>query len=107
MAQPTHFVAFHLLFPIISISCIGVSVFFQDAIDGLVALVDQSTKSPGSSRAFVRPSGTEPIVRVYAESSSQLWADWLALKVALATYDLAGGSGPSPDDPGPMPDHKE
>ncbi|KNC54363.1 phosphoacetylglucosamine mutase [Thecamonas trahens ATCC 50062] len=58
----------------------------QDAIDALVAPVD-------AGRAFVRPSGTEDVVRVYAEASSQDAADALALAVAKLVYDTADGVG--------------
>ena len=47
-------------------------------------------------RAFVRPSGTEDAVRVYAEAPTQDQADDLALKVSRAVYDRAGGVGPMP-----------
>uniref|UniRef100_A0A0M3I418 Phosphoacetylglucosamine mutase n=1 Tax=Ascaris lumbricoides TaxID=6252 RepID=A0A0M3I418_ASCLU len=49
----------------------------QDAIDALIA-------SNGQGRSFVRPSGTEDIVRVYAEGSSAENARELAEKVADA-----------------------
>jgi len=48
----------------------------QEGIDYRVALHNAST--PGASRAFVRPSGTEPVVRVYAESDTY----WNALGLA-------------------------
>ncbi|XP_072528813.1 phosphoacetylglucosamine mutase [Salminus brasiliensis] len=66
----------------------------QDAID---ALVKKYTKA----RAFVRPSGTEDVVRVYAEANTQESADDLAHEVCLAVYRLAGGVGDVP-----KPDHK-
>merc|ERR1712167_315100 len=47
-------------------------------------------------RCFVRPSGTEDVVRVYAEAVSQQQADELALLVAQATWRLAGGAGEMP-----------
>eukprot|EP00897_Mesotaenium_endlicherianum_P002918 jgi/Mesen1/2654/ME000167S01806 len=47
-------------------------------------------------RAFVRPSGTEDVVRVYAEAASQASADALAQAVALHVHRLAGGSGAPP-----------
>ena len=47
-------------------------------------------------RCFVRPSGTEDVVRVYAEAASQQQADELALLVAQATWRLAGGVGEQP-----------
>ncbi|TGZ52499.1 hypothetical protein CRM22_010611 [Opisthorchis felineus] len=74
----------------------------QESIDDIVHSVERATKAPGKSRAFVRPSGTENIARVYAESIDQTWADWLAQKVAVATHHFVG-SDQQPDDPGPMP----
>ena len=48
-------------------------------------------------RCFVRPSGTEDVVRVYAEAATQAAADALALQVAQATWRLAGGVGAMPE----------
>uniref|UniRef100_A0A671X4G7 Phosphoacetylglucosamine mutase n=1 Tax=Sparus aurata TaxID=8175 RepID=A0A671X4G7_SPAAU len=56
----------------------------QEAIDGLV-------KKYRQARSFVRPSGTEDVVRVYAEAETQESADDLAHEVSLAVYRLAGG----------------
>ena len=50
----------------------------QRAIDREIDLL--VTKS-SNARCFVRPSGTEDAVRVYAEASSQEYADDLARKV--------------------------
>ncbi|XP_066524593.1 phosphoacetylglucosamine mutase [Hoplias malabaricus] len=61
----------------------------QDAIDSLV-------KKYTKARAFVRPSGTEDVVRVYAEADTQESADGLAHEVSLAVYCLAGGVGEKP-----------
>lgn len=61
----------------------------QEAIDALV-------KKYKLSRAFVRPSGTEDVVRVYAEADSQANADSLAQEVSLAVFKLAGGIGEEP-----------
>lgn len=47
-------------------------------------------------RAFVRPSGTEDVVRVYAEASTQKFADLLAQAVAVEVFQLAGGIGSEP-----------
>ena len=44
----------------------------------------------------MRPSGTEDVVRVYAEASGQAAADALALEIARAVHDLAGGVGARP-----------
>ena len=62
----------------------------QDAIDSHVA------KFGPKSRSFVRPSGTEDVVRVYAEAETQAKADELAKQVAHAVFDLAGGVGLKP-----------
>jgi phosphoacetylglucosamine mutase len=51
----------------------------------------------GSGRCFVRPSGTEDVVRVYAEAGSQSDADQLAILTAQATWQLAGGTGAMPE----------
>ncbi|XP_048209590.1 phosphoacetylglucosamine mutase isoform X2 [Perognathus longimembris pacificus] len=61
----------------------------QEAIDSLVS-------GYRLSRAFVRPSGTEDVVRVYAEADSQESADSLAHAVSLAVFELAGGIGERP-----------
>ncbi|GMT03805.1 hypothetical protein PENTCL1PPCAC_25979 [Pristionchus entomophagus] len=54
----------------------------------LQVLIDEAVKRRGEkARAFVRPSGTENIVRVYAEAASQADADLLAAEIARATDD--------------------
>lgn len=70
----------------------------QAAIDALVVDTNASSEPPSqSARAFVRPSGTEDVVRVYAEAASQPLADQLALRVGQALFDLAGGRGARPE----------
>ncbi|KAM9783039.1 phosphoacetylglucosamine mutase [Neosynchiropus ocellatus] len=64
----------------------------QDSIDGLV-------KKYPRGRSFVRPSGTEDVVRVYAEADTRENADALAHEVSVAVYRLAGGVG---DEPKPL-----
>lgn len=49
-----------------------------------------------NGRSFVRPSGTEDIVRVYAEAADQASADALAQTVRALVYKHAGGVGPEP-----------
>ena len=44
----------------------------------------------------MRPSGTEDVVRVYAEAATQQAADDLAAKVARHVFDLAAGIGAPP-----------
>lgn len=59
----------------------------QERIDEIVAKYGQK------SRSFVRPSGTEDVVRIYAESTTQERADSLAKEVANVVYDMANGVG--------------
>ncbi|KAJ2445532.1 hypothetical protein GGF42_005967 [Coemansia sp. RSA 2424] len=61
----------------------------QDVVDALVA------KFP-RGRSFVRPSGTEDAVRVYAEAATRSDCDQLAYAVAGAVFDKAGGRGERP-----------
>ncbi|XP_066998595.2 phosphoacetylglucosamine mutase isoform X2 [Anabrus simplex] len=61
----------------------------QNAIDCLVSKYSEG-------RAFVRPSGTEDVVRVYAEASTQAEADKLAVEVGRAVHSMAGGVGDPP-----------
>ncbi|XP_039708917.1 phosphoacetylglucosamine mutase [Pteropus medius] len=63
---------------------------------GLQEAINDLVKKYELSRAFVRPSGTEDIVRVYAEADSQESADSLAYEVSVAVFQLAGGVGESP-----------
>ena len=44
----------------------------------------------------MRPSGTEDVVRVYAEATTQQAADALAREVARHVYATAGGVGGVP-----------
>lgn len=60
---------------------------------GLQEQIDNLVKQYKLSRAFVRPSGTEDIVRVYAEADTQENADKLAHEVSLLVYEMAGGVG--------------
>ncbi|XP_046829305.1 phosphoacetylglucosamine mutase [Vespa crabro] len=61
----------------------------QDEIDKVVA-------NYSKGRSFIRPSGTEDIVRVYAECENLSDVDKLAVEVSLLVYRLAGGIGPEP-----------
>jgi len=47
-------------------------------------------------RCFVRPSGTEDVVRVYAEAETREAADQLAAKAEQIVYSLCGGVGDLP-----------
>ncbi|CAG7851668.1 Phosphoacetylglucosamine mutase {ECO:0000303/PubMed:11004509} Short=PAGM; {ECO:0000269/PubMed:11004509}; AltName: Full=Acetylglucosamine phosphomutase; AltName: Full=N-acetylglucosamine-phosphate mutase {ECO:0000303/Ref.2} [Serendipita indica DSM 11827] len=59
--------------------------------EGLQKKLDELMKRYSQGRAFVRPSGTEDVVRVYAEAAHKAEADELAFKVAGLVYDTAGG----------------
>eukprot|EP00049_Salpingoeca_infusionum_P007283 m.118235 g.118235 ORF g.118235 m.118235 type:complete len:533 (+) comp13650_c1_seq1:129-1727(+) len=61
----------------------------QAAIDALVAKVE-------NGRSFVRPSGTEDVVRVYAEAATREACDKLAWQVAGLVWDRAAGIGDRP-----------
>ncbi|KAF9457054.1 phosphoacetylglucosamine mutase [Collybia nuda] len=56
----------------------------QQKIEGLVQRYE-------GGRSFVRPSGTEDVVRVYAEAVVKSQADELAFRVAGLVYDEVGG----------------
>ncbi|KIY50454.1 Phosphoacetylglucosamine mutase [Fistulina hepatica ATCC 64428] len=58
---------------------------------GLQAKIDELVRRFEGGRSFVRPSGTEDVVRVYAEASNRPQADELAFRVAGLVYDEAGG----------------
>ena len=64
----------------------------QRALDDAVATL------PGS-RAFVRPSGTENVVRIYAEATTTQDADWLATKAARLVHELCHGTEEPPSFP--------
>ncbi|XP_022593643.1 phosphoacetylglucosamine mutase isoform X1 [Seriola dumerili] len=66
---------------------------------GLQEAIDSLVKKHKLARSFVRPSGTEDVVRVYAEADTQESADALAHEVSLVVYRLAGGVG---DEPKPL-----
>jgi len=57
---------------------------------GLQAKIDELVRRTGG-RSFVRPSGTEDVVRVYAEAAEADAVIDLALRVAGLVYDEAGG----------------
>merc|ERR1712137_82362 len=67
-------------------------VGLQNEIDALVAKYNRG-------RSFVRPSGTEDVVRVYAEAETQKEADQLAHEVAVKVYRYAQGVGAEPVTP--------
>ena len=61
---------------------------------GMQAAVDEAVGRHGAhARAFARPSGTEDVVRVYAEAATEAGAAELAREVCGIVYDFAGGVG--------------
>ena len=60
--------------------------------EALQAKIDVLAGAVGG-RGFARPSGTEDVVRVYAEATTTAEADELALAMVKAIYELAGGVG--------------
>lgn len=64
----------------------------QEALD--VAMANIS-----GGRCFVRPSGTENVVRVYAEAKASRDADTLASKTAQLVHTLCNGVGEAPSFP--------
>ncbi len=79
----------------------------QEALENAMSaltLVDQKRNSSSGDtlfvprpRTFVRPSGTENVVRVYAEATSQRDADILASEAAAIVYRLCNGVGEIPN----------
>lgn len=63
---------------------------------GLQEVIDSFVSNYPKGRAFVRPSGTEDIVRVYAEAATEEDVRKLSNEIALAVYDHAGGLGQRP-----------
>jgi phosphoacetylglucosamine mutase len=64
--------------------------------EGLQAEIDQLVAQAPKGRAFVRPSGTEDVVRVYAEAETLEETLSLAQAVVDAVYASAGGVGKKP-----------
>lgn len=67
--------------------------------DGLQEEINKIVAKYNPARSFVRPSGTEDIVRVYAEAGTRKQCDLLAAEVAVKVYELAGGVGEKPQLP--------
>eukprot|EP01134_Creolimax_fragrantissima_P005688 CFRG5688T1 len=63
---------------------------------GLQEAIDSAVVKYAKGRSFVRPSGTEDVVRVYAEAATRKECDELAYEIARITHQIAGGVGPVP-----------
>ena len=57
---------------------------------------NENGKNSPPPRSFVRPSGTENVVRIYAEASTQNDADALASEAAALVFKLCNGVGDVP-----------
>jgi phosphoacetylglucosamine mutase len=65
--------------------------------DGLQEKINELVKKYKRGRSFVRPSGTEDVVRVYAEAADDDDVKRLAAEVSLLVFELAGGVGDVPN----------
>ncbi|XP_034181303.1 phosphoglucomutase 3-like protein nst [Osmia lignaria lignaria] len=63
---------------------------------GLQKEIDKVVSRYNKGRSFLRPSGTEDVVRVYAECENENDLKKLIVDVASLVYKLAGGVGPEP-----------
>ncbi|KMZ74694.1 Phosphoglucosamine mutase [Zostera marina] len=57
---------------------------------GLQKMIDSETAKYTKGRCFIRPSGTEDVIRVYAEASTQEAVDTLAQSVGQIVGDILG-----------------
>lgn len=64
--------------------------------EGLQARIDEVVKKYKCGRSFVRPSGTEDVVRVYAEAENADDVQMLAAEVQIIVYERANGVGEKP-----------
>ncbi len=60
-------------------------------------LLQAAMEATPRGRCFVRPSGTEDVVRVYAEASTRKEADALAQRAAQIVFDCCAGVGSRPE----------
>lgn len=92
-------------------TCCGITLSYQllDRYDsGLIKLsifkpcflkpaINEKVKQVSGGRSFVRPSGTEDAVRVYAEAETREACDDLAIQIAKLVHQLGGGEGEFPE----------
>ncbi|EDW78771.1 uncharacterized protein Dwil_GK12616 [Drosophila willistoni] len=62
--------------------------------EGLQIEINKAVSNYKRGRAFVRPSGTEDVVRVYAEANTKEDTVSLAHEIGILVQRLAGGVGP-------------
>ena len=69
----------------------------QEELDQAMQQMIQNSSSPDAvARTFIRPSGTEDVVRIYAEASTRAEADQLAAQAAAIVHKLCDGIGELP-----------
>ena len=69
----------------------------QAALDAAMEAIPRSSNELSAPpRTFVRPSGTENVVRVYAEADTQIKADTLAYEAAALVFNICDGVGDCP-----------
>lgn len=66
---------------------------------GLQTELEKVVANFKKGRSFVRPSGTEDIVRVYAEAATKDDATNLGYEIAALVHKMGGGIGPEPTAP--------
>ena len=80
----------------------NVEVVDRDRLDGdgkfWAVARDAQAELGDDGRVLVRPSGTEPLVRVMVEASTQVQAESIAERLAMAVADACGAVS-EPDDP--------
>ncbi|CRL00297.1 CLUMA_CG013570, isoform A [Clunio marinus] len=64
--------------------------------EGMQDQINMLVKKYKRGRAFVRPSGTEDVVRVYAEAADAEDVKCLAAEISMLVYDMANGVGERP-----------
>ena len=67
------------------------------APDTVQPLLQKAMDQTPCGRCFVRPSGTEDVVRVYAEAQTREQADALAIQAAQIVFDFCAGVGARPE----------
>jgi phosphoacetylglucosamine mutase len=71
----------------------------QDELNQAMQQMKDAAGPNGVARAFVRPSGTEDVVRIYAEALTRADADKLAAQAAAIVHKLCAGVGDMPSVP--------
>ncbi len=68
----------------------------QRSLDVAMEAISRTPEKKTQPRVFIRPSGTEDAVRIYAEAKTQKDADLLATEAAVLVHKLCDGVGDLP-----------